>query len=326
MSALFKGQQKKKSQVSSSTNNSSSSSTQNVSGTSSRTIIASSSGSAKRGDVNESNNSSRTKVTSSSNSARGGDNNSDHGNHHSHHGSKEPLSQNSRRDGKRPEARPEAKRSSTSGFLSNLTLSRSGDDLIKDYKHLEQKHRELQRERPDVMTWVRASQPIELWENTYKKQLDELDRLREERQRIADAIEAKKRVIPHSKEKLDAAWDSYNKVYDGDTQLVQQQQFILDKMPDNHPYKIRVLKEEEKERALDDKYHKKAEKARKAKEEERKRDEQERNKREKEIEDKDAANRYQKERRQRLDEKAEREKYTGRVGKFKSTQATGSQS
>ncbi|KAJ8058224.1 hypothetical protein OCU04_012420 [Sclerotinia nivalis] len=325
MSALFKGQQKKNLQAPSSTNSLASSSTQNVSGTSSRTVIASSSSSAKRGDVNESSDSSRTKVASSSNSARGGDNNSDHGNHHSHHGSKEPLSQTSRRDGKRPE-RPEAKRSSTSGFLSNLTLSRSDDDLIKDYKHLEQKHRELQRERPGVMTWVRASQPLELWENTYKKQLDELDRLREEIQRIADAIDEKKRVIPRSKVKLDAAWDSYNKVYDGDTQLVQQQQSILDKMPDNHPYKIRVLKEEEKERALDDKYHKKAEKARKAKEEERKRDEQERNKREKEIRDKDAANRYQKEKRQRLDEKAEREKYTGRVGKFKSTQATGSQS
>ncbi|APA06359.1 predicted protein [Sclerotinia sclerotiorum 1980 UF-70] len=330
MSTIIKGQQKKNSQAPSSTNGSSTSSAQNASGTSSRTVKTSSSSPAKRGDVkesskpsrtvtasssspakrddvNESSKPSRTKAASSSNSAGGGDNNSDRGNDRgndrSHHGSKDSSSQTSKKDGKKPEL----KRSSTKDLLAKLTLSRSDQELIKKYKHLELKHLELERKRPDRMEWVRASMQVDLWEGTYKEEKREYDQFELEKPRNVEEIILKKRKLQYSERKLDAAWDTYDKVKNEDGQIVKQQEPILEQMPDKHPYKIWFLKQIEMEKASNEKHKKRAEK------------------REKEAKEKKDAEWRRKERAQRLDEKAEKERYPREVGNSKPPQASGSQ-
>lgn len=234
MSSIFKKQQKKD--------------TKSSTASSSATASIEDVGATSTSSYSSSRSSSRTKIGSATNLnlIKDGESHSELGRHHGSHTSNAPSTKTSSKDGKRPEA----KRQTTK-------------ELKKEYMPLQLEHQQLLAQMPTDFDFVKVFQKLKLTESTYEAHKDKLVRLYEEKKAINEMIEDEKKSIEDWRKEKSAASNAHRELCEHEDRLIKEQHDVLDKMPDKHPYKIEVLTAEKKKKAADDKYHLKAEKAKK---------------------------------------------------------------
>lgn len=150
-----------------------------------------------------------------------------------------------------------------------------------------------------------------LAEDSYEKHKEKLSSLQQELEKLGEAIDVEKELILHWKKKYRVARESYKEVHDEKDELDKRQEAIFDRMDDSHPYKIKIVKRQKREKEEEERYDKETREERKREEEAREKEKQARKKEEEVRRGREETARIQREKRLQTDFNAEKAAYKG---------------